>query len=337
MRSLRILALMLVASLAVAGVAAGERKKPPKGPSGVVTQIKPYAVGVPGSGWQTQPILSVGDTVPETGVPGAEYRMVGIPDGLGVQRRHKDVRVLMTHEMVQSDVSEPRVGRPSQRGAFASEFILNRRGEVLSGRRAFDTVYQDNTLVGPAADTSNATPAFTRWCSAFLAGRREGMDRSIFFANEETGPEAVASDGTQPPSKSFNPKGSQSVAIFDNQAHALSKLGHFPRENTVVMRGTGRRTVILATEDGPRSTDSQLYLYVGLKDRSSADPLRRNGLDNGKLYALASDDARDNENQILQGDTLRVHWVEIPNADQLTDVQTEAFLDSPAAQAFVRI
>src|SRR5215211_2753225 len=36
------------------------------------------------------------------------------------------------------------------------------------------------------------------------------------------------------------------------------------------MRGTGKRTVILITEDGPRSPDSQLYLYLGRKDRSPA-------------------------------------------------------------------
>ena len=69
------------------------------------------------------------------------------------------------------------------------------------------------------------------------------------------------------------------------------------------MRGTGKRTVILSTEDGPRSTDSQLYLYLGRKDRSSSDPLRRNGLDNGRLYAFASDDDRDDENKLLEGDT----------------------------------
>jgi hypothetical protein len=286
----------------------------------------------------TQPIISADDKVPETGNPGAQYRMVGIPDGLGVERRgRKTARVWMTHELTQTDVSEPRVGRPAQRGAFATQYRLNRRGEVLSGRRAFDHVYQDSTLVGPAADASNATPAFSRWCSAFLAGRAEGMDRSIFFANEETGPGAPNPDGSQPPTQSFNPKGSQSVAMFDNEAHALSKLGHFPRENTLVMQGTGDRTVILSTEDGPRSTDSQLYLYVGRKDRSSRNPLRRNGLDNGKLYALASDDDRDNENQILQGDTLHVHWAEIPGADQLSDVQTEAAADAAGAFGFVRV
>jgi secreted PhoX family phosphatase len=103
------------------------------------------------------------------------------------------------------------------------------------------------------------------------------------------------------------------------------------------MRGTGKRTVIIATEDGPRTPDSQLYLYVGRKDRSSRDPLRRNGLDNGKLYAFASDDSRDDENQLLQGDDVAGHWVEIPGADALTDVQTEAAADAAGAFGFVRV
>ena len=343
---MRIIALVAAAMATLAVGAAAAKPKPKHNkPAGFHTSVKPYAKGVPGSGWVTEPIFSAGDVVRETGTTNAEYRMVGIPDGLGVERRHgkgrafkgkngQTQRVWMTHEFSQTQASEPRVGRPAQRGAFADQLILNRKGEVVSARRAFDTVYQDNTLVGPAADASNTTPAFSRWCSAFLADFRVGFDRPIFFANEETGPPTGSPGGN---TASFNPKGSQSVAIFNNQAHALSKLGHFPKENTVVMRGTGKRTVILTTEDGPRTPDSQLYLYVGRKDRSSRNPLRRNGLDNGKLYVLASDDSRDNENALLQGDTLHVHWAEIPNADQLTDVQTEAAADAAGAFGFVRI
>src|SRR6185503_1954599 len=111
----------------------------------------------------------------------------------------------------------------------------------------------------------------------------------------------------------------------------------FPKENTVVMRGTGNRTVILTTEDGPRTPDSQLYLYIGHKDRSSDNVLRRNGLDNGKLYAFASDDARDDENQLLQGDSMHGTWKEIVGAASLTDVQTEAAADAAGAFGFVRI
>ena len=327
MRRFLLVAVTLVATMALVGIADG---KPKNQPDGFTTGIKPYTEGL--AGWQTHAILSAGDVVPETGNGSAQYQMVGIPDGLGVLRRGKRVRVFMNHEMTQSIFSGPRVGRPRQEGAFVSEWVLNKRGEVISGRRAFDTVYQDNTLVGDAADESNSTPAFGRFCSAFLAGRRVGFDRPIFFANEEAGPE------TGLPTPSFDAKGSQSVAIFNQQAHALSKLGHFPRENTVVMRGTGNRTVILSTEDGPRTPDSQLYLYLGRKHRESSNPLRRNGLDNGKLYVFASDDSQNsNENQLEQGETVHGTWKEIQNADQLTDVQTEAAADAVGAFGFVRI
>jgi hypothetical protein len=327
MRRFLSIVLALAVPMALAAIADGKPKKPQNGFT--TWNPKNYAPGL--NGWQTRVLLSVNDVVDETGNATGKYRMVGIPDGLGVLRRGKSVRVFMNHEMTKTDASEPRVGRPRQRGAFVSEWTLDKRGNVKSGRRAFDTVYQDNTLVGPAADESNTTPAFSRFCSAFLAGRGVGFDRPIFFANEETGPSAPA------PTASFDGKGSQAVAIFDQQAHALSKLGRFPRENTLVMRGTGKRTVIVMTEDGPRTPDSQLYLYIGRKDRSSHNALRRNGLDNGKLYVFASDDARDDENQLLQGDSVHGTWKEIPGADQMTDVQLEAASDAVGAFGFVRI
>jgi hypothetical protein len=327
MRRILLIALTLAVTMAVAGIALGKPKQPQ---TGFTTAIKAYAVGL--NGWETHPIISANDVVSETGSASGQYRMVGIPDGLGVVRKGKGARVFMNHELLQTDQSEPRVGQAKQRGAFVSEWRLNKKAEVISGRRAFDTVYQDNTLIGPAADASNTTPAFSRFCSAFLATGRVGFDRPIFMTNEETGP---ASSG---PTATFDPKGSQSVAIFNQQAHALSKLGHFPKENTLVMRGTGNRTIILSTEDGPRTPDSQLYLYVGRKHRESDNVLRRNGLDNGKLYAFASDDATKNdENKLLQGDSVHGSWKEIANADTLTDVQTEAAADAVGAFGFVRI
>jgi hypothetical protein len=258
--------------------------------------------------------------------------MVGVPDGLGVERLRGSehgrglVRVLMSHELVHSPrQSDPIVGGPRHRGALVDEWIMTRAGRVLSGRRAYDSVYQDGTLVGPAADTTNATPAFSRFCSAFLAGRRHGFDRSIYFANEET------------PGPAFDPRGSQTVAIFDRRAHALSALGFFPRENTIVVPATGNRTILLMTEDGPPTPDSQLYMYIGRKERWSDDPLRRNGLVGGRLYVFASDDARDNENALLAGDDVHGSWAEIEGASALTDAQTEAAADAAGAFGFVRL
>src|SRR6185503_2274180 len=176
MRRFLLVALTLVAIAALTGLAIAK----PKSQEGFTTSVKPYAVGL--AGWDTRALLSANDVVPETGGGSAQYRMVGIADGLGVLRKGKTVRVFMTHEITKSatgDLSEPRVGQSKQRGAFASEWILNKKGEVISGRRAFDNVYQDNTLVGPAAQADNTTPAFSRWCSAFLATGRVGFDRPI--------------------------------------------------------------------------------------------------------------------------------------------------------------
>ncbi len=323
-----------VVGIAAAGAAAtGVAGARPERDAGFVTAVKPLARGIPGSGWTTTPILSSGDEVPETHRPDERYRMVGVPDGLGVERvpdlwhgQGRVVRVLMTHELVHTPrQSDPLVGRPRQRGAYVDEWLMTREGRVLSGRRAYDRVFQDERLVGPPADATNATPAFSRFCSAYLSDRRDGFDRSIFFANEET------------PGPAFSPQGSQTVAIFDQEAHALSALGFFPRENTVVLPRTGDRTVLLIPEDGPSTPDSQLYLYVGDKRWTSREPLRRNGLVDGKLYAFASDDARDTENAIGHGEDLHGHWVPIPDAAALTDAQTEAVADAAGAFGFVRL
>ena len=42
------------------------------------------------------------------------------------------------------------------------------------------------------------------------------------------------------------------------------------------------------------------------------------------MQMSGGDDDRNDENQLLQGDTLNAHWAEIPNADQLTDDMLKA-------------
>jgi hypothetical protein len=258
----------ITAAVAVTALAAAAAfADPPSGEDGFRTSVKPYARGVPGSGWQTVPLLSAADRVPETGAQdGEQYRMVGIPDGLGAYRADADgnwqrgrgkaighghdddfVKVLMNHEIAQADVSEPRVGRPKQRGAFVSEYTLNDDGEVLSGKRAFDRVYQDQELVGPAAAVGNTTPAFARFCSGFMGGPEVGLDRPMFFTGEEV--------QLRRPQITFDPRGSQTVVVYDGEAHALSGFGRFPRENSIVVPNTGDKTVVFTTEDGPTTPD----------------------------------------------------------------------------------
>jgi hypothetical protein len=149
----------------------------------------------------------------------------------------------MNHELTQATTSEPEVGRPANRGALVSKYSLDQNGAV-SGERAYDTVFEENTSVGPAPTTANATPGFSRFCSRKFAGRHAGFDRGIYFTGEET-------EGAS----TFDGKGGQTVAMFDNEAHALPKLGHFAKENSIPQTRRNAKTVIMTLEDGPSGPD----------------------------------------------------------------------------------
>ncbi len=293
----------------------------PAFPASGATAIKPYAVPV-GAAYDVRPLLSVADTVPEASDPSVQYQMIGIPDGLGIDGN----TLYLNHELTKPTFSAPEVGRPRYRGAFVSKYSLDTDGDPVNGERAYDIAYQENTLVGPAPTEANTTSAFGRFCSGELFDERHGFDRPIYLTGEEA-------DGAA----TFDSLGGQAVAIFDNEAHALPKMGRFSKENSLVMAGTGAKTVVMTLEDGPASPDSQLYMYVGTKDPSAASALRRNGLDNGKLYVfVGKDPARNSEKTVTSG-SADGRWVEIPGAGSMTDVQLEAASDAANAYRFVRI
>ncbi len=312
-------------ALAIAGTVAC-------GSYAAIANIDPYADSLVPE-YETKVVMSAGDTVPVTGDSTKSYQMVGIPDGLGAHRnRDGSTTVYMNHELNAAATSEPVLGAPLVRGAHVSKLIVNRDGTVRSAARAFDTVYLDDTLVGPAADTSNTTRPFSRFCSGSLAGPAEGFDRHIYFANEE--------EGT--PANSFDGKGGLSVAVFDGKAHGLSALGRFSWENTLVQPNHGNRTVIMGMEDGPADQDrakenSQLWMYVGTKSRrKGATVLERNGLVGGTLYVFrAKDPAVTGEAGFTAGD-LTGEWVAIPGAGAMTAVELEAAADAVGAMAFAR-
>ncbi len=323
---------------------------------GFLTTQKPYLVPTPGSDYVFTPIITAGEFVPLTG-GGAndQYQLVGIPDGTGAFKNAAgNVEFLVNHEFPNNTpVTMTRPGGtagvpsgPMYRGAYVSKFILHGTSSgVLSAGPAYSKVYQDDTLVGDIqTDMNPSVPPFGRFCSATLAGREAGFDRPIFFANEEWN--TTGSFGV-PSANRFHQNGAQVVAIFDNngvgEAHALSYLGFFPWENSPVMPRRDAFTVIMGMEDGPNTTDNQLYMYVGRKVRSAtATVLQKNGLVNGKLYVLRSTSAgfTTETNFTAQGTSITGEWVEIPNANTLTDVQLETASDSLAGGAafgFVRL
>jgi hypothetical protein len=292
------------------------------------TAVKPYVVPI-GPEYEIRALFSVDDKVPLLGgAPGQQYRMVGIPDGLGAHPNGDGTSTLfMNHELNSNVLSEPVVGGPQNRGTYVSQFVLDADGDPIAGRRAYDRVFQEDTLVGPAPTTANTTRALARFCSGFLAGPANGFDRWIYLTNEEE----------QTAANTFDGKGGQSVAIFDNELHALPDLGHFAKENTIVQPHQGTSAVIFSFEDGPPTLDNQLYMYVGKKDRSAnATALERNGLVDGKLYVFRSHDAARNSERTFTSGSVTGDWIEIPNAGSLTDVQLEAASDAAGAMTFIR-
>lgn len=318
----------------------------PVGAQGFLTPQKPYLVPTTGSDYDIKPLITAGERVPLTGgAAGQEYQLVGIPDGMGVTSNGDGtVSVFINHEFANGptlQTSQPVIGGPTYRGAFVSKFILDGiTGGIISAGPAYSRVFQDDTLVGDIQTSDNTVRPFGRFCSGSLAGRESGFDRPIYFANEEFG---TTGGFAVPVANRFNVNGGQSVAIFDNngvsEAHALSFLGFFPWENALVMPRRDGLTVIMGMEDGPASTDNQLYMYVGRKQRGAASILARNGLINGKLYAFKSSTIGMNtETEFTAGGTsITGTWTEIENANTLTEVQTEAAADADGAFGFVRI
>src|ERR671910_2692312 len=119
------------------------------------TSIKDYVVPV-GSEYDVEALFSVNDKVPEASNPSLNYRMVGIPDGLGAHPNGDGTSTLyMNHEFGFTALSEPVVGGPKNRGAIVSQWILDEDGDPTAGRRACDTIFEEDTLVGPAPVVGN--------------------------------------------------------------------------------------------------------------------------------------------------------------------------------------
>jgi hypothetical protein len=293
------------------------------------TSVKPYVEPV-GDEYEVKALFSVDDKVPLLGgAPGQQYRMVGIPDGLGAHGNADGTRTLyMNHELGYTVQSEPVVGGPKNRGAIVSQWILDADGDPIAGRRAYDWIYDENTFLGPAPVVGNEAQMpsqFARFCSAYLAGPEDGFDRYIYLTNEE--------DDT---ATTFDGMGGLSVAIYDNELHTLPKLGRYSKENTVVQPFRNTRTVVFSLEDGPANLNNQLYMYVGKKDRSSSSALARNGLDNGSVYVFRSLDAARNSERTFTSGSVTGEWIRIPNVEDLSAAELEAAADAVGAMTFVR-
>ena len=291
-----------------------------------------------------QPLLSVGDTVTRTtgSVPDG-YRMTGIPDGMGAYRDEQGkVHVFLNHEFGDSRFgfieTIPVLGEPPIKGAYVSELILDPdNANVISGDLAFTQAKLWNpdtgTFIDRTAqwrDPNSNLWKFAKFCSGFLGGPESGLLDRIYFTGEEDG----GADAT------FDALGGQTVAVADGVAYALPQMGHFQRENGVVIpTADASKTYVLLPEDRG-SLDSQLYLWAGTKVPDDPNPIVRNGLTNGELYVFAARNPEiAGEGQFgIDDGTLAGRWVKVPQIIALADEATlERWVQSMNAFDFVRV
>jgi hypothetical protein len=272
----RLLVLTGVLAL-IAGLAVPASASAPGTAQGPNTNTDPYVLPV-ADGATITSLLTVNDD----GAAGNGYEMVGIPDGIGVDRDGNRAFVYMNHELRDTQGIARRHG---QIGAFASRLVIDRRSLAVShgsdfvdpGVRFWD--YPSGSYVTSGAlfaDSAAQELTFGRWCSSTLSDaglfyserERVGYTGQIYFGNEEDGDIGRA----------FG-------VLTDGRAQALPRLGLFQWENTIPANNRTATTVVMGQEDGPSGPVSQLWIYVG-KKRNNGNAFDRAGLTNGLSYVL---------------------------------------------------
>ncbi|ATC64497.1 hypothetical protein CMV30_11325 [Nibricoccus aquaticus] len=296
--------------------------------AGFQTSEPAYLNGTPSGNYTFKPLVSVGDRVPLTGgAPTDSYAFVGIPDAMGLYKDPvtSENILFVAHELGNTLTTEPLPGQTKFKGSFVSRYVLADDATVTSAGVAHQELYLENVFYNPTPPKDGtAIRGFNRYCSGSFAGTAHGMDRPIFFANEES-------------SGGFDQaKGELSVAIVDGKMHTLPALGRVARENTIVMPRRDALTAIVSTEDS--GYPSYVFLYVGTKQRRSESALDKNGLTSGKIYVLGGKGADANKNEAsFTAGTIQSRWIEIPNAAALSSAQLKTAAGTAGGFGFVRV
>ena len=273
-------ALLVGATLGLMPVAA--QAAPPGTATGPSTTTQPYVLPI-ADGVQITSLLTVGD-----GAAGNGYRMVGIPDGLGMIRQGANLVLYANQEIGDSGAPNftplgiPR--RHGQAGAFLSRWVIDpttlrfKEGSdwINPGVSFYD--YPSGAYVTSGArfaDSANQNPFLLRFCSGTLSdpdlfynpATKAGYKGQIYFANEEAGDNGRLFGITK-----------------EGDATQLPRLGLFSWENTKPAANQSDTTLIIGDEDGP-TDGSQLWVYVGTKQRSGP-PVAKAGLTNGDDHVL---------------------------------------------------
>jgi hypothetical protein len=237
----------------------------------------PYIVPT-ADGWEVVSLITVGDSAKNV-----DYRMVGIPDGMGAlpgkfaeNGDYVADKAFMTFFV--SHEIRPGNGIPRAHGtdgAFVSQWTMHLNSkQVMLGEDLITKVMTWDR--GAFVDTTGATQ-FNRLCSADLPAKTaffnpksgKGFNGLIYMKGEEAGAEGRAF-----------------ATILTGEekgtTYQLPYLGKFSWENSVAHPNAGDKTLVVGLDD---SRPGQVYLYVGDK-QTSGSVVERAGLQYGRLYGV---------------------------------------------------
>jgi len=279
----------------------------------------PYIVPT-APGWEVVSLITVGDSAKNV-----DYRMVGIPDGMGAllgkfagNGGYVADKAFMTFFLSHELGATSGVARAhGATGAFVSQWTLHLNSkQIMGGEDLITRVMGWDNIAKAFADTTGATQ-FGRFCSADLPARTaffnpasgKGFDGRIYMKGEEAGAEGRAY---------------ATIVTGDEKGttYQLPYLGRFSYENTLAHPNAGDKTLVVSLDD---SSPGQIYLYIGDK-QTSGNPVEQAGLQYGKLYGVRVNNGGANYTNGL----VKLETGAINGTFDLVDMSDIAALDSGA-------
>jgi Bacterial protein of unknown function (DUF839) len=270
---------VLAAALTALGTATASGDENPSGfKTAQPAMLAPVMPGV-----EITPLLTVGDVLP------SGYRFEAIPDGISLRARGEGrVDVYVNHETSKVpfpyNTANPTAanGENDFDNAQVSRLVLNQKSAgVLNGSFAI-----------------SSGSGYQRFCSNYLATKKEGFDRDILFTNEESLDYVLRQTDSWPPA--INSPAQKQVGLVvaldvkTGKHKPIHGMGRHNHENSVAIPGFGY-PVVLSGDDtftsGPLTgvfpagavpAQSQLYSYMA----RDTDALLA---DKGDLWAFVSD------------------------------------------------
>jgi len=245
--------------------------------SGPGTTVMPYFLPAR-EGVDITALLTVRDKPADNG-----YRLVGIPDGLGLIPGADRFTLLMNHELAGGSVGAVR--KHGSKGAFVSKWTIERSSlKVIAGEDLIVSGEKVYMWDSAAKRYSTGTTAFNRFCSADLAepaaflNGSKGTTARLFLNGEESDSGRAWAHVVTGPNA--------------GESWELPRMGRGPWENLVASPHSKDKTIVVGLDDGNLNTAGvaanspcQLFIYVGTKQETGTD-IERAGLTNGKIYGV---------------------------------------------------